>query len=182
MAYRDARIVGWTESEIVFAHTGIKGSETFYHSKRYPTDMSYENQIAMMEHLALAAPLTLRAFCDHCRQLLSLPEFRFDSENETEWGVVVKQGVEYNISCPYQMDTLQQWDDTVPDGCNFGISLCLYQGHFNAKNHEWAYNQLVSPVAQKIADGFQVPVHYHRTWLGAGKNQSRNETFYPHVN
>ena len=148
---------------------------------RNPTEMNNANQIAMMEHLALATPLTLRAFCNQCQQLLGLPEFRFDSENETEWGVVEKQGVQYNISRPYQIGTLQEWDDTVPDGCNFGISLILNQAHDNAKDYEWAYKHLVSPVAQKIADEFHIPVHYHRTWLAIGNNKSRNETFYPQV-
>lgn len=134
-----------------------------------------------MEHLAIAAPFTLRTFCDRCRQILSLPKFFYDSENETEWGIAEMQNIEYNISRPYETGLLQKWDDTVPDGCNFGVSLVLYETHPNANDHEWVYSNLVTPVAQKLSDGFAISVHYHRTWLGVGNNQQRNKTFSPIV-
>ncbi len=88
------------------------------------------------------------------------------------------ENVEYNVSRPYQVGTLQSWDDSVPAGCNFGISLILLRGHLHP-NHEWALENLVHPVAQAIADEFVVPVHYHRTWLGVGRNVARNGLFAP---
>lgn len=135
------------------------------------------NQTAMMEHMAVSTPLSLIEFCDRCRHVLDLPEFRYDYENETEWGVAKTQDMEYNISRPYEVGTLQEWDDTVPDGCNFGISLILSHSHPNANNHDWAFKHLVVPVAQQIANEFNLPVYYHRTWLGVGNNIPRNITF-----
>jgi len=99
------------------------------------------------------------------------------SDNETEWGIAETQDTQYNISRPYEVGSLQEWDDTVPDGCNFGISLILFRSHPNAHDHDWAVNHLVTPVAQKIANEFNIPVHYRRTWLGVGNNVPRDTTF-----
>ena len=133
----------------------------------------------MMEHLAVEIPLSLLAFCERCRLILNLPEFTYASENETEWGVAQMHDSEFNISRPYQLGTLQEWDNTVPDGCNFGISLILYDTHPHAHDHDWALANLVAPAAQGIANELNVAVHYHRTWLGPGQNVSRRNTFHP---
>ncbi|MCR9118461.1 MAG: hypothetical protein NXI22_16110 [bacterium] len=143
--------------------------------------MNSVKQTAMMEHIAVAAPLSLREFCDRCRKILDLPEFTYDSENETEWGIAETQDTQYNISRPYEVGTIQEWDDTVPDDCNFGISLILLRSHPNAQDHDWAVNYLVTPVAQKFANEFSIPVHYHCTWFGVGNNVPRNTTFNPNV-
>ncbi len=137
------------------------------------------SRTSLMEHLALECDLDLRGFCERFQKALRLPDFGFDHENATEWGSVEVDYVEYNISRPYKPGTLQDWDDTVPPGCNFGISLILYREHPYTSSHEWAYAHLVLPVGQKIADEFQVPVYYHRTWLGVGKNVKRDLTFHP---
>ena len=134
---------------------------------------------AMIELLAAKSPLTLRDFCERVREILDLPEFHFDSENETEWGHVEVDNIEYNVSRPYEEGTLQEWDDTVPAGCNFGISLILYREHSHANDHEWAVGHLVAPVAQQLADAFNIPVRYHRTWCGPGNNVPRTQDFHP---
>lgn len=143
--------------------------------------MDAANEIAMMEHLAVALPISLHEFCDRFRQILNLPEFDYDSENETEWGVVETPNMEYNVSRPYDCGTLQDWDSTVPDGCNFGVSLILYRSHPNSHDHDWALSHIVVPVAQQLAYEFNIPVHYHRTWFGVGNNVPRNTTFFPKV-
>jgi hypothetical protein len=140
--------------------------------------MPHPDQIAMMEHLALHSPLSLKAFCARLQSALRLPEFRFDAENETAWGLTVVENVEYNVSRPYKTGTLTLWDSTVPPGCNFGISLIIYRGH-PQPNHEWALEHLVLPVARAIAREFDVPVHYHRTWMGVGENVPRKMLFRP---
>jgi len=141
--------------------------------------MNSANQTALMEHLAVAVPISLREFCDRCRQVLNLPEFTYDSENETEWGIAQMQDSEFNVSRPFELGTLQEWDDTVPEGCNFGVSLILYDSHPHANDHDWALDHLVAPAAQKIANVFSIPVHYHRTWFGPGNNVSRSSAFHP---
>ncbi len=132
-----------------------------------------------MEHLALKSTATLDEFCSRFRQSLDLPEFQFGAENATEWGFSEMDNIEYNVSKPYESGTLQQWDYTVPESCNFGISLILYREHPNATDHEWAVEHLVNPVAQKIANEFTVTVHFHRTWYASGENIQRDLTYVP---
>ncbi len=76
-----------------------------------------------MEHLAIHSQLDLTDFCRKLSILLNLPDFRFDSENETEWGEAKNEYLIINVSRPYEKGTLQEWDNTVPAGCNFGISI-----------------------------------------------------------
>jgi hypothetical protein len=84
--------------------------------------MNHED-IQFMEHMAIKSMLSLDAFCEVAQKALGLPKFEYDAENETEWGIAVKDGVEYNISRPYKAETLRTWDPTVPHGCNFGLIL-----------------------------------------------------------
>jgi hypothetical protein len=140
--------------------------------------MSDPADIALMEHLALHSPLSLQDFCTKFSSVHGLPAFRFDSENETEWGFTALNNIEYNISRPYETDTLRNWDPTVPSGCNFGISLILLSNHARP-THEWAHEHVVIPVARTIAVTFSTTVYYHRTWLGIGQNVMRDTCFPP---
>ena len=90
-----------------------------------------------MEHLAVDCPLSLQEFCSAMQQRLNLSKFEFDFENETEWGLVESEGIEYNVSRPYERGTLQEWDETVPAGCNFGISLEVSEECPLEQNIEW---------------------------------------------
>ena len=138
--------------------------------------MASPDRTQLMEMLALYSECSLSDFCSRLQRICELPGFRFDSENETEWGLVEVANVEYNVSRPFTEGTLQEWDDSVPAGCNIGLSLIIYREHANA-NHEWAIDNLVRPIARRIANEFQETVYYHRTWLGVGNNVTRQETF-----
>jgi hypothetical protein len=70
-------------------------------------------RIRLMEFLALDSPLSLEEFCHIFRRLFGLPEFKYDCENETEWGLVEHEGIEYNVSRPYERGTLEDWDGSV---------------------------------------------------------------------
>jgi hypothetical protein len=131
-----------------------------------------------MECLALHADLSLRDFCGKFQAALHLPDFRFDYENETEWALTEINNIEYNISRPYEAATLREWDNTVPEECNFGITLCLLSGHASP-NHEWAFEKLVGPVARVVADEFAARVYYHRSWIGPGRNIPRSILYQP---
>ena len=137
------------------------------------------DRIAMVEHLAIRSHHTLHSFCERFRQLLNLPEFQFSFENETEWGLVELEGIEYNVARPYDVGTLQKWDDTVPVGCNFGISLIVDRQRTQSGERDWTLNHLVAPIGQTLANGFAAPVYYHRTWNGPGENVTKNFSFYP---
>src|SRR5262245_48017294 len=123
-----------------------------------------------MEHLAASCPLSLREFCDAVKRRLELPEFEFDSENETEWGLVEQDGIEYNVSRPYKRGTLEEWDSTVPKGCNFGVTLVVTDDGPPDRTPDWSARELVPRVGQALADLLGVEVTHHRTWLGIGRN------------
>src|SRR5262245_26623931 len=81
------------------------------------------DRIRLMEHLAVDCPLSLQEFCDAMQRRFGLPAFEFDSENETEWGLVEHEGIEYNVSRPYERGTLEEWDGSG----TFGVTLMLSQ-------------------------------------------------------
>lgn len=135
--------------------------------------------IVKIEHLAVAARFSLRDFCARFRLALSLPAFAFDCENDTEWGCVRVDGIEYNVSRPYETGTLQSWDETVPDGCDFGISLCVLRGHPQAEDDVWIDTHLVVRAGEALARELKMEVFRHRTWLGVGNNVQRKRVFRP---
>lgn len=116
-----------------------------------------------MEHLALYSKLNLIDFCKRISDLIGLPEFVFDSENETEWGESKKGDLLINVSKPFEIGTLQDWDATVPAGCNFGITITKPK----IKQRE------IEKIGGLIANEFKTSVFHHRTWLGQGQNIKR---------
>jgi len=141
--------------------------------------MSDPKKALLMEHLSLESDLSLEEFSDRLRAVFRLPDFSYDAENESEWVSTVVDHVEYNIARPFREGTLTKWDSTVPEGCNFGISLILHHGHPQA-THEWAFEHLVVPVGRAVAQEFDTAVCYHRTWEGVGRNIARAVIFRPH--
>ena len=133
----------------------------------------------LMEHLAVDCPLSLHEFCGAMQRQFELSDFVFDCENATEWGLVEHDGIEYNVSRPYERGTLKEWDDSVPVGCNFGVILIVAQDCSPGRNAEWSSDELVPHVGQGLADLFGQRVYHHRTWLGVGNNLSRKRVFHP---
>ena len=132
------------------------------------------DRIAFIEHLALRSDLGLNDVCQHLASDLGLQPFQFDSENETEWGSVEVDGVEVNVSKPYEVGTLQRWDSTTPRACNFGILLIIATGHPVYSDHERAVEGLVPSYAQGIADALMTDVYHHRWWGPGGSRQIAN--------
>ncbi|WP_246838608.1 hypothetical protein [Leptospira stimsonii] len=57
--------------------------------------MSFKNdRIYLIEHLALYSPLALKKFCKRFQNSLSLSQFEFDYENETELAWIEMDGLE----------------------------------------------------------------------------------------
>jgi hypothetical protein len=133
----------------------------------------------LMELLAVDCPLTLEAFCDAMRGRFGLPDFEFDSENETEWGLVERDGIEYNVSRPYERGTLQKWDDSVPAGCNFGVTLIVSKDCPPYQDVEWSSAELVPNIGQGLADLLGQRVYHHRSWVGVGDNVMQRRVFHP---
>lgn len=127
-----------------------------------------------MEHLALDCPHWLRHFCDAARERFGLPAFAYDCENETQWGWVEYEGIEYNVSRPYDRDTLEGWDGSVPFGCNFGVTLSVSWDCPADWDAVWSTTLLVPRVGQGLADLFGRPVYHHRTTFADGDNKIRH--------
>jgi len=135
-------------------------------------------QIRLMELLALDSPLSLEEFCDVLRRLLGLPEFKYDFENETEWGLVEHENIEYNVSRPFHRGTLEEWDGLTPVGCNFGISLIVSEECSPDQDSVWSLATLVPQVGQSLADRLGTKVYHHRSCFG-GENVRRKRVFRP---
>ena len=134
-----------------------------------------ENNKVIREHLALFFNAELNDFCTSFTSLLGLPQMSFDFENETEWGEVDQYGINYNISRPYEIGTLHEWDSSVPKQCNFGISLTFKNNHVDEKTR----SEVVKLIGSKLSKEFNTTVFHHRTWFGPGKNVTRNLIFKP---
>lgn len=137
------------------------------------------NRIRLAEHLAVDCSLSLTEFCEGMQRLLSLPDFAYDSENETEWGSVVDAGIEFNVSRPYERGTLEEWDDSVPAECNVEVTLTAFRDCHPGQDPDWDSMELVERVGQGLANLLRQRVFYHRTCLGPGENITRDRIFQP---
>ena len=138
------------------------------------------DRIAFMEHLAFRSDLGLAEACERLARGLGLPPFALDAENETAWGLVEVDGVEVNVSRPYEAGTLQEWDETTPPGCNFGVILIVSKGHPAYPDHQRAMQRLVPSYGQRIADALTTCVYHHRLWLGPVQSLPLSVVFRPH--
>lgn len=136
--------------------------------------------IRILEYVTLQCELDLKAFCEKFIKVLGLPQMSFDFENETEWGEVNYEHIHYNVSKPYAVGTLKEWDNTVPYDCNFGVSFGVMNGHTFAENETWIFENIVQKISERLADEFNTTVYYHRTHLVSEcKNISRKIAFSP---
>ena len=129
-------------------------------------------EIMIQEHLAFQSNRGLEEICGVLQQTLDLQEFSFDRENETEWGIARYRGMELNVSKPYECIRLREWDDSVPTGCNVGVTLT-----FQNKSKKQDRESQVDQIGEAIAAVLERPVYYHRTWLGPGKNVSQQKEY-----
>jgi hypothetical protein len=135
--------------------------------------------IRLMEHLAVDCSLSLLEFCDRMQRRFGLPEFELDFENETEWGLVIHEGIEYNVSRPYERGTLEEWDGSVPVGCNFGVTLTVSEECPPSQDAAWSSGELVQQIGQGLADLLGRRVYHHRSWVQGGENTVRKRVFLP---
>ncbi len=133
-----------------------------------------DDRVARVEHLALDSSLALPAICAAVATALRLPELRLDFENETEWGSCEVDGLEYNVSRPYQRDTLGSWDPSVPHGCNVGLAISFAADHPHVDDDHWVNATLLASVVPRIAGALGCIVHHHRTWRRADHESSRD--------
>lgn len=138
-----------------------------------------EQDIAYMEHLAFELESSLTDCTDSVGRALDVPNWSGEFENETEWSCAQVDGLELNLSRPYETGVLESWDETVPSGCNFGFSIQVSEEHPLAKNPERFALETVPALAQRLADRLGVAIHYHRSWRRGGENIRRSTSFRP---
>jgi len=138
--------------------------------------------IRIAEHFALHSARTLAELCSALRNGLQLPTFVYGSENETKWGTLLHDGLEYNVSRPYDAGTLQQWDPSVLPDCNVGLTLSIASSRAHPKDAAQSSAEFVPLVGQTLADVLGVQVHHHRTWLGPGNSIASARRFNPRLN
>ncbi len=135
--------------------------------------------IQRLEHICLKSDLDLLTFGEKFQKTLTLPIMKHDHENETEWLAIDRDGINYNISKPYEEGTLQEWDDTTPESCNFGIVLSLHKEHPLVQDNLWVDN-MVANVCRQIAKTFNTVVYHHRSFtFGIDKSQKKSIIFNP---
>jgi hypothetical protein len=166
----------------LFPYVNIKGSieqRVFYPNNvdGVETDTSER----FLDHLAVEVDLSLEDFCHKLSKGLGLPEFVYDGENETEWGEAQLGHINFNVSRPYEEGKLQEWDETVPQGCNFGISISISNEAPWKWDVAWSYNTLIPKYAQIIANVIGCNVFHHRTLrlIPMRQNIKRNIRYSP---
>ncbi len=130
-------------------------------------------QINKIEYFAVAIEIGLTEFCKRFQRVFELPNMTYDYENETKWGEINYNGIDYNVSKPYDIGTLAEWDSTVPKHCNFGISFGISKTKHSLDENE------INRIGNLLSTEFKTNVYYHRTWLGIGKSEKHNLIFAP---
>ncbi len=138
-----------------------------------------DEEIRFMESLCVRSALSLHDFCYKLSKGLDLPNFEYDAENESEWGWVEIDNIEINVSLPYELGKLQEWDESTPEDCKFGILLIVSDSASLAWNLTWSLEEFVPEFAQSIANVIGSDVYHHRTWLAPGENIQRNRIYSP---
>jgi hypothetical protein len=126
-----------------------------------------------MEHLAVESDLQLREVCVRLAMALRTTAFAFDCENETEWGIAKLGELEINVSRPYDVGTLREWDDTVPIGFDLGVTIEV------PRDVAVPAPERIAAIAQTIATSLGAVVVHHRTWTGVGQNVERSIRYAP---
>jgi len=136
-----------------------------------------DEEIRLMENLCLGSALSLEDLCHKLSKSFGLPRFEFDAENESEWGWVQVENIEINVSRPLESGTLQDWDASTPEDCNFSILLIVSNSAPVIWDVKWSLKEFVPEFAQRIANVIGSDVYHHRTWRAPGENIQRNRIY-----
>lgn len=121
----------------------------------------------IFEHIAFKSELSLKDFMDNLCKEIHLFDIKYDYENETEWYIAYDiDNIEVNISRPYEENTLNEWDNSVPLGYNFGISLISSRPDFeyceSKYNENYVLKELIPKYIKIIQKITNHEVKYHR--------------------
>lgn len=132
-----------------------------------------------LEHICLYCEQDLKSFGEKFQTVLTLPTMEYDFENETEWLTVDVDGINYNISKPYEEGTLQEWDEETPKDCNIGIVISLHKDHVFVSDNLWV-DKMVANICRKLAKALNTTIYHHRTFIfGQDISDRKNIVFNP---
>jgi hypothetical protein len=134
--------------------------------------MDIEN-ISKIEHFSTFVDLSLKEFCEKFSLLLELPQMTFSSEDELEYAEVNFNGIDYNISKPYKIGSLNKWDDNVLKNHNFGIILSIDKTNTDFNNTK------LETIANLISTNFNTDLLYYRKWFSTGFSTEKVVIFAP---
>ncbi|MFC8683550.1 hypothetical protein [Brevibacillus porteri] len=78
----------------------------------------------IFEHISFYSNMDLTTLSNALERVLLLKPFEYDWENDNRWSWTFDQDhIQINISWPYLSESLQEWNNTVPDGCNYNLVL-----------------------------------------------------------
>ena len=137
------------------------------------------DDIKRLERVCLKSDLNLPGFGEKFQNVLAVPKMEYDNESEAEWLEIDVDGFNYNISRPYKVGTLQEWDDTTPEGCNFGIDISIHKDHPSVLDNTWVEDR-VATVCKQLATAFNTTVYHHRSFIfGINKSERKRVVFNP---
>jgi hypothetical protein len=131
------------------------------------------DNISKIEHFSAFVDVSLKEFCEQFSSVLSLPKMTFISEDETESAEVNCNGIDYNISKPYKIGALNEWDDNVPKEHNFAIVLSIDKTNTDFNNNK------LETIANLIATKYNTDLLYYRTWFSTGFSTEKVHIFTP---
>ena len=132
--------------------------------------------ISKIEHFSAFVDFSLKEFSDKFRFALKLPEMIFNNDDETASADVYFNGINYNISKPYIVGTLNIWDDNVPKEHNFRIILSIDKTNTNFNKAK------LEEIGYLLSTNFNTNILYYRTWFSTGFNTEKVQIFTPNKN
>ena len=137
--------------------------------------MNIEN-ISKIEHFSAFVDFSLKEFSDKFRFALKLPEMIFNNDDETASADVYFNGINYNISKPYVVGTLNIWDNNIPKEHNFRIILSIDKTNTNFNKAK------LEEIGYLLSTNFNTNILYYRTWFSTGFNTEKVQIFTPNKN
>lgn len=119
----------------------------------------------IFEKISFYSDLELIPFSQKLEQLMSLPPFEFDAENDNRWSWTYDLDfIQINLSWPYLSYKLQEWDQTAPAGCNYTLILMSDYPNVDYEQEKYKEEYVISillPKYMTLLRKIAGEVHYH---------------------
>ncbi|GED70266.1 hypothetical protein BRE01_39680 [Brevibacillus reuszeri] len=119
----------------------------------------------IFEKISFYSDLDLIELSQKLERCLALSPFEYDAENENRWSWTYDQDhIQVNISWPYLSYKLQEWDQSVPDRCNYTMILMSDSPHVNDDTDKYGEAFVLSsllPTYMSTLHELACHVYYH---------------------